>query len=251
MPWTTLKAAFGLFHQSPSMFTEIVRPIGKPIKPATALHYSFGVEQTLPVYRHLTFSLEGFYKDLRETLVISPSWGKFYNGPAGRAVGLEVMVTHHPQNRFFGWLSYTLSKSERYGNDGDKTPFAYDQTHVLTLVGGISLPHAVEIGMRFRLASGFPYTPIVGIQFIDSWNAGYIGILGEENSERMPLFHQLDIRIDKTWTWHYLALRIYLDVQNIYNRQNPFFFIYNEAYTKKKSVYDLPIVPSIGIRVTY
>ena len=251
LPWITLKAGFGLFHQAPSMFNEIVRTDERTLEPASAIHYSFGVEQTVPTYRFLTLSVEGFFKDLRKTLVVSPSWGRFYNGASGRAVGLEVMLTHHPKNHFFGWLSYTLSKSERYRNDGSGIPFSYDQTHVLTLVGGVSLPHSVELGVRFRLASGFPYTPIVGIQFIDSWSAGYVGILGDENSARMPMFHQLDVRIDKSWTWHYLSLRLYLDIQNIYNRQNPVFYIYNESYTKKKPVYDLPIVPSIGVRVTY
>ena len=37
------------------------------------------------------------------------------------------------------------------------------------------------------------------------------------NSERLPAFHQLDVRIDKTWYFRRWTLGVYLDIQNAYN----------------------------------
>jgi hypothetical protein len=144
-------------------------------------------------------------------------------------------------------------RSEQFAEIG-ATPYLaeHDQTHVLTLVAGVSVRWGIDLGLRFRLASGRPYTPIVGSQFVDSASGGrYWDILGEENSARMPLFHQLDLRLDKRWQWRYLALTGYLDIQNIYNKHNVVYYIYNDDYTRRKAVYDLPILPSIGLKLAY
>lgn len=37
------------------------------------------------------------------------------------------------------------------------------------------------------------------------------------NSQRLPPFHQLDLRIDKTWYLKKWTLGIYVDIQNLYN----------------------------------
>ena len=36
-------------------------------------------------------------------------------------------------------------------------------------------------------------------------------------SGRLPVFHQLDLRVDKTWYVRRWTLGIYLDIQNLYN----------------------------------
>jgi hypothetical protein len=40
------------------------------------------------------------------------------------------------------------------------------------------------------------------------------------NSQRIQAFHQLDIRIDKKWFFTKWSLNLFLDIQNVYNREN-------------------------------
>ncbi|NUO54499.1 MAG: hypothetical protein HOV80_37115, partial [Polyangiaceae bacterium] len=72
-----------------------------------------------------------------------------------------------------------------------------------------------------------------------------------DNTERLPLFHALDLRVDKRWKFKYWQLSTYLDVQNVYNNQNAEAVGYNFNYTAREYVNGLPILPSIGIRADF
>ena len=63
---------------------------------------------------------------------------------------------------------------------------------------------------RFRIETGLPFTPFDenGIQDPTLYN-----------SERIPVNHSLDIRLDRRWFFGGWSLIVYLDVQNIYNFQ--------------------------------
>ena len=95
-----------------------------------------------------------------------------------------------------------------------------------------SWPGGWELGIRFRLASGNPTTMFNGGIF-DSDSDDYIGLPGPINGDRLPLFHQLDIRLDKKFVFKKWILSIYLDIQNVYNYQASEFVIYNFNYTQK------------------
>src|SRR5699024_6474190 len=87
----------------------------------------------------------------------------YENKGKGRAYGLELLLRHHPQNNFFGWLAYTLSRSERLDRKTNKwTLFNQDQTHILPLVAGYNLPWNIDLSARFRVVTGNPSTPVVG-----------------------------------------------------------------------------------------
>ena len=82
----------------------------------------------------------------------------------------------------------------------------------------------------------------------DADSDSYVPIYGRVNSERIPAFHQLDLRVDKKWVFRTWMLRLYVDIQNVYNRKNPEFVMYNFNFQKRKYVPGLPIVPSLGIK---
>jgi hypothetical protein len=71
---------------------------------------------------------------------------------------------------------------------------------------------------------------------------------GRLNSERLPLFHQLDLRVDKMWDYDVWRLRVYLDVQNVYNNQAVEAVMYNYNYSQRTYVRGVPIIPSVGVR---
>ena len=244
----TIKAGVGLFSQPPQ-FQESARLLGNPqLMPNRALHVGAGFDHKF----NDTFSIgvEGFYKWLDE-LVVSTADGlspNFVNAGVGRIYGLEVSARARPMGRFFGFLSYTFSKSERRDQPNAAWRlFDYDQTHILTLAAGYRLGRGWEVGGTFRLVSGNPTTPIVG-SIYDARYDSYLPINGAVNSSRLPLFHRLDVRVEKKWTFTSWSLAAYLDVQNVYNRQNQEGIRYNFDFSQSTVLPGLPIIPSIGLR---
>jgi TonB family protein len=252
-PRTTLKGGAGLFHQAPDAY-ESIKPFGNDgLKSESAYHYSLGFEQELA--QPLELSLEGFYKDLRDIVVATPSADStatgltYQNLGSGRVFGSELMLRFKPRGRFFGWVAYTLSRSERKDSAADSYyRYDYDQTHNLTMVGSYKLGRGWQVGARFRYVTGSPYTPNIG-GTVDYDAGAYAPVTSlTRNGARLPAFHQLDVRVDKTWKFQSWALGAYLDVQNAYNHQNTESIGYNFDYSKTHAAHGLPILPIIGIR---
>lgn len=255
---TTLKGGIGLFHQLPEeyQFDEI---FGNPdINLINAIHYSLGVEQKITT--NLEVGLEGFYKDISNLVVGSEKMverggelvpERYSNDGVGHVYGMEFLLKHYPTDRFFGWITYTLMNSRRTDHPGEKSRrFDYDQTHILTVVASVVLGRGWEAGLRYRLVSGNPETPVLGSIF-DADSDVYFPVYGAVNSARLPMFHQLDIRVDKKWAWKYLKLAVYIDVQNVYNQKNPEGYQYSYDYTERKFFNGLPLLPSLGLKLEY
>jgi hypothetical protein len=250
---TTLKGGVGVFHKPPEPY-ESIEPFGSPdIGSERAIHYSLGFEQELS--QPLEVSLEGFYKDLDQLVISTPdalgseSGSSYDNSGVGRSYGAELLLRYKPMGRFFGWVAYTLSRSERRDSPGDDWElFDYDQTHILTALGSYKLGRGWQIGARFRYITGRPYTPYVG-GLVD-YDAGAYSPLeaSKANSARLSARHQLDLRVDKVWEFSSWKLSAYLDVQNVYNRENTEDIGYNYDFSESKPVPGLPILPILGIR---
>ena len=127
----------------------------------------------------------------------------------------------------------------------------FDQTHILTVLGSYRLGKGWQFGARFRFVSGDPYTPN-NYGFYDENNATYLPQASyPPNGARLPSFNQLDLRVDKTWTYRTWQLSAYLDVQNVYNQGNVEGTSANYNYTQQSYATGLPILPSLGFRAEF
>ncbi len=245
---TTLKGGVGLFSQPPQ-YGETVAGIGNPKLGLThAQHYGLGVEQGFGARGSL--GLDTFYKRLSDVEVNgTDANGQTIqvNGGIGRIYGLEVLAKLNPTKRGYAFVSYTLSRSERNDHGQGWRLFDYDQTHILTVAGGARLPRSWEVGATFRLVSGNPSTPVTGAIY-DANRDYYSPVYGATNSARDPLFHQLNVRVEKTWKLHAWQVAAYLDVQNVYNHRSQEGLQYSYDYTRSAPVAGLPILPSLGVR---
>jgi hypothetical protein len=167
----------------------------------------------------------------------------------GQAYGLELFVKKKLTAKLGGFLSYTLSRSERSWVPGEPSRLFYlDQTHILTALASFDLGSGWELGGRFRYVTGNLYTPCEGGIF-SAISTAYLCLNGAFNSRRLAPFHQLDVRVDKRWVFSDFTLGAYLDLINAYNRTNPDFIDYNHDFTENASVTgSLPLVPSLGVR---
>ncbi len=169
----------------------------------------------------------------------------------GRVYGGDLLLKHNGSRWVYGWIAYTLLKSERKDHPGDPwRPFEYDQTNIFTLVAGTHLPWEVDVGVRFRYVTGDPVTPILAGVY-DADHDVYTPVPGAPYSQRLPDFLQLDLRIDKRFIFKGWILAIYIEGTNLTNRKNVEGYSYSYDYTRKTPVNGLPILPSIGLRATF
>jgi hypothetical protein len=137
----------------------------------------------------------------------------------GRAYGFELFAQKKSYAGFYGILSYTFVVSEFKDNLNNFIPSTWDNKHLLTLTGGKKLKRNWEIGGKYRLVGGRPYTPydMDASSEIANYDVTNQGILdySQLNTERFKTFSQLDLRIDKTWFWKKFSLNFYVDVQNV------------------------------------
>ena len=179
-------------------------------------------------------------------MIAQNAMGTRDNAGTGRVYGLEVAGRWSPGGKLAGFLSYTLSRSERNEN-GRWRPFDYDQTHILTVAGMYKLGRGWELGSTFRLVTGNPETPVVGSVF-DADIDAYRPIYGAVNSARNPVFHRLDIRVEKQFLLGGYHFAGYLDLQNAYNHKNREGTAYNFDYSERSDTPGLPLLPSLGIK---
>jgi len=249
-PSTVLKAGSGLFQQAPDLVAMILKNPGTPLRSQRSFQNSLGVEQELS--GQVKLSVEGFYNLLDNLISAQPNASgsvDYNNYGKGRILGAELMLRYAADAHFFGWLSYTLSRSERTWVPGQPSRlFELDQTHILTALGSYRLGRGWELGMRFRYVTGNLYTPCRSSLF-SSTGTTYVCVQGPLDSERLPAFHQLDVRVDKRWVFASWTLGVYLDLINAYNRKNPDFLQSNYDYSQSQAQSaSLPIIPSLGVR---
>jgi outer membrane receptor protein involved in Fe transport len=256
----TVIASTGLFNQPPPVFA-LVPQAGNPnLLPQLAWQTSLGAEATLPL--HFDVRLTGFYNRMWQ---LPRATYEFVNGPngperalavsdgQGQAYGLEVQIRRQLASGIYGWLSYTLSRSERWLEDpvthqvvGRVVPFTYDQTHVLNLAVSWDIDHHWRVGARFQLATGSPTSLVTGAIYdadSDRYRPQYMS-----EADRLPTYHQLDVRVDYKFRLGPFDMAAYLDVLNIYNAQNSEGWIYQYDYTVRAPRPGLPILPALGIR---
>lgn len=114
----------------------------------------------------------------------------------GRAYGLEF-IFRKKEGKFTGWISYTLSKTERkidQINDGKWYNAKQDRTHDLSIVA------MYEINKKLALSGVFVFYTGNAVTF----PTGKYTVNGEtqfsytsRNADRMPAYHRLDIGL--TW----------------------------------------------------
>jgi hypothetical protein len=250
----TLTAGAGIYGQPPD--PQDMSPVfGNPtIGLERAAHLSGGFNYKLRPT--LTLEIIGFYKRMwdlvsRNENPSPPVADSLTEDEIGRAYGGQILLRQELVHGFFGWITYSLTRSER--RDHPDTPwrlFDFDQTQALGVVASYQLGHGWDVGMRFRYTTGFPRTPVIPQPSVfDSPNNQYAPVFGAYNAVRIPSFYQLDGRVERAFVYKRAKLNVFLDVQNITDRQNPEEIIYNYNFAVKSYITGFPTLAVLGARV--
>lgn len=253
-----LKAASGLFSQAPLPF-QILREAGDPrLKPNRAWQNSVGAELKLPLSMEVetTVFYNAMWQLTRGASELTVGDGakvrpSFYSDDGrGRAYGFELLVRRRVSEGLFGWLSYTLSRSERFLRGKAPVVFGFDQTHVLNLAMSYTIS-GWRFGARFTLATGRPVGDLLdasGEGTIFDSDGNDLDPSPRGRRTRLPTFHQLDVRIDREFRLGPIDGSIYVDVINVYNAKNGEAYQYEYDFSKRGKLPGLPFLPTVGIR---
>ena len=202
---------------------------------------------------------EFYYKTFSNIIVADESTdsnglptGTYKNGASGKSYGWELFVKRDSREKLSGWLSLTLSRSERTLDDtGESYPFDYDQPVIATWVANYRLSNTLHFGLKWRYHTGARYTPIVGTttEDVDGQTVTY-PVYGATNSDRLPPYHRLDIRLDRDFVFNTWKFNTYFEIVNVYNRCNVSGYSYDAEYTEasKEETCQMPFLPYFGLQ---
>ncbi|MEI6508538.1 MAG: TonB-dependent receptor [Bacteroidota bacterium] len=218
---------------------EFWTPTDKYIKPQMADQVALGYFRNF-MENAIEFSVEGYYKWMTNTVELKDGADLQFNNHIeteivegkGRSYGLEFFVRKQ-RGKTTGWLSYTISKSERQAegvNNGDWYAYRFDRTHYLTFVVSHELSKRVNVSANFIYATGDSYTPAIGSYVV---NGLQVPLYGDRNSARVPNYNRLDLSVTllqkKTEAkplWLFEKRKFegswVFSVFNLYNQHNPY-----------------------------
>jgi outer membrane receptor for ferrienterochelin and colicin len=283
-----LKGAYSEMQQNVHLLTnngvglqnDIWVPSTDFIKPQRSKQWAAGISKYFPDL-DLEMSFEGYYKtmfhliDFKEGANIVTNLEEWFkaveNNGTGWSRGLEFFL-HKKTGRLNGFISYTLSKTERQFNNinlGEKYPFRYDSRHNFSITGNYQLTKKWDFSFTWVYKSGEPITlpvAIINVPFDSLYLTNTLPIYTKRNGFRLPSYHRADIAFNKTIetkkgrkrTWSF-------SIYNLYNRRN---ILYVEIVNKReidntgqhistkyiqelKAKSLLPIVPSIIYAVSF
>jgi len=164
----------------------------------------------------------------------------------GLSRGIELLIQKKLSDiPIYGLLSLSYSQTEFTSIEGKERTGAFDSRFIGNLSFGWRLSRDWEISSRFRIATGLPTTP-----FKDDLS-GELDFTRYNEGERLPLFNSLDVRIDKRWFFQTTSLITYIDIQNIYSRQNISGYRWDYRTNSPEAQESIGILPSIGITLEF
>jgi TonB family protein len=191
LPRLSWLSGFGLAHQLPSyrVYVPGGQNGGLEVNNQHAYQATQGFELALPEAMYARATLFHSWIQARDV------------GLSGRNYGLELFLRRDFAQRLGGFLSYTLSRTERTAG-ADTYLSSFDRPHVLSAVLGYDLGNGFRIGGRAYYASGRHYRvdcPTADCAPLDPMQpmAGVSRPFSQEG--RVEGFFRLDVRFEKRW----------------------------------------------------
>ena len=201
--WVT--GSSGRFSQAPSLTVQIpaAENFGLALyglQTAWQGSLGFGTRRVPGVEVEVTGYIQRYVlTDLRDPALINPDplASDFLVRRDARSYGMEILIRRPASERLHGWISYTLSQSQR-ALGGVIGPSDWDQRHILNAVLGYRLGR-YELGARGHLNTGRPVLV----------NGGQA-----ETFVRLPTFYQLDLRAERRILFDTFTLNAYVELVN-------------------------------------
>lgn len=261
---TTLNGACGPFYQFLPLILLSQQSDFKSLNDPAADHYILGISHLLTDNTRLT--IEAYTKEYRN-IPLDPSQPSLFiidesndqNGfsnherleDTGVAYtrGIEIMVQKKLAKKIYGLVSGSYFRSRYRNYDGVWRDRIYDNRTMLTVEGGYKPNPKWEFSMRWVYAGGAPYTPFD----VPASQAAKRGIYDSDNinTERLPDYHSLNVRVDRRFHFSTSSLITYISIWNVYGRENIASYYWNEIKNKPDTFKQWGTLPAIGLEFEF
>lgn len=233
--------------------TDIWYPVTEKIKPQTSHQFSVAWQKFFS-RQDVMMSAEAYYKKMDQLIGYEEGTNLFLNTDfeskliqgKGEAYGLELLLRKEA-GRLSGWLSYTLSWSNRQFdqiNNGAWFKARYDRRHNGALVMQYKVTDRLAASMVWEFISGARFTPVIGQYVIPApttTGVDLVPLFPDINSVKLSDTHRLDLGLKYSskkgrklgWYW-------FVGVNNLYNRANPVGVVIEEDETDGSLRYAQP-----------
>lgn len=264
LPTTSLNASFGIFYQSPEYIWLASDVRNKNLNSIKCEHYVFGIEHLFSSSINAVAEVyekryNGYPVSLDDPRFILIDGGANY-GPnivgvstsagTGYVRGLDISIQKKlTGSGFYGLLTYSYSKSGFTALAGGEKLAAFDPAHQFTIIAGYQVADDWLIGVKFKYAGGRPYTPFD----IDKSKQLGRGVwdMNKFNDDKYIDYHRLDVRVDKKFYYKKATLTAYLELQNLYNRENIYGYFWNKAKNDVGTIYQWAFMPVGGFNLQF
>ena len=242
-----VRVAWGLYHQAPPpLYYDRHRGAAR-LPPMRASHQVFGYEYGADD-DSFAVRLEAYRKRYRDLPLEVPAAGDDGPGPGfsaaghGSAAGVDVSARGAwsvvDVRAAYGWLRAVrrwtpVDQRNRYELPAGTWTPDFSIPHNLRLTARIAVTPAVTFGVRWRTASGRPYTPVVAALPRD---AGYEPVFGPINSQRASRYERLDLAVDVLTAAGRVPVVLFGGVTNVLNRYNVLAYAYSPDFSARRPV---------------
>lgn len=197
-------------------------------------HAVLGIEYLVNESSRIT--LEGFWKQyanypvsVRDQVSLANKGGGFEvlgsepvmsNGD-GRTYGAELLFQQKFTGNFYGIAAFTVYKSEfTNGITEEYSPSVWDNNLLISLLGGYKLGKNWEVSARYRYLGKTPFAPVDEARTLADYPA-VIRDFTRIGEQELDPFSQVDIRVDKKWSFNNWSLDVFLEIQNALAQASP------------------------------
>ncbi len=248
---TWLRAATGIYTQFPTV-VQLSPILGDPsLAPTRSDQVAAGIDQAIA--GRWEFSLDGWGKFAHD--VITTDTGE---APVGahrsKAYGLSLSTRYRLRDVFFTWASVDLGRAfvddpsaADSGGGAGWAPSPYDQPYAVNLVASWTFLPTWNVGLRYRISAGLPYTPITDGLYLASSDS-YAPVYGPTESARMPPYQKVDLHVEKKFELRTMTLTPYLEAWYVPKSANVMYLAWSYDYDQVEPVRGPGFIPLVGLR---
>jgi len=266
-PQDAVQGSAGRYHQA-------IHSIRDQEIPVTIFEFWIGADAYIPVARSdhlvlgyerwsgsdLQLTVEGYRKTFHDLVTPNRAQdirveGDEYIPAEGHAWGGDILLRKFA-GPLRGWIAYGYTRTVRRSR-GVEFPPAHDRRHTLNVIAFLPGPLGSDMGVRFGLGSPLPYTGFVGEWYHRQYDASRNTFEDSDaepisaaiNGERFPTYTRLDLSFRWAFEKWGGQWQPYLQLANVYNRKNPFLYVfdYDDTPPTRTGVSQIPLLPTFGV----
>ncbi len=168
--------------------------------------------------------------------------GAIVSGVTGNAWGVELTSRYRIRERFFASLGLSVGQATR-----DGAVFDYDQPWAGNVAGSWTFHPTWNVGVRYRVASGLPYTPVEDGLYLAASDS-YAPVYGAPNGARYVPYQKLDVHLEKEFHTRLVKVTAYTELWWVPKASNVMYLAYRYDYDDAAPVAGPGFIPLVGVR---